>query len=277
MPYCQREDDKERGPASVVTQSGRSQGEMPNVSSSARASQRLTRLVDVRAVDWITPRMKRVRLGGESLRGFAPTVPAQWVKLFVPVDEGMAETGRVYTITNFSPERCEFVLDFVVHGDGPASSWAQKASIGERVKIAGPRAGYTRRADSRWVLLFGDETAIPAISSILASLPSDIYARSFIEVAEPSDDRAFSSNYRWPFSHLVWLHRGNTAAGTSRLLAEAAGAAELPPGPGEVWVAAEAHAVQEIKKHFLEERGLSRFRVHASGYWKYGVPDHRNV
>lgn len=37
-----------------------------------------------------------------------------------------------------------------------------------------------------------------------------------------------------------------------------------------VWVAGEAAAVQRIRRHLFDERGLPRHRAHARGYWKDG-------
>ncbi|MGE0678927.1 siderophore-interacting protein [Pseudolabrys sp.] len=237
---------------------------------------RRPRLVDVRAVQLITPCMKRVRLGGDDLEGFAPTRPAQWVKLFVPANQGHGQAGRVYTIRNYSPERRELDLEFVIHGDGPASWWAQHARAGQCVRLAGPRAGYERRADTEWMLLFGDETALPAIFSILESLPAGFPVQAFLEVMGPDDERYASKECVKAGLDLHWLHRHGAAAGTTRLLYEAATEVRLPSGFGELWVAAEARAVHDVKTHFMVDRSVERSRIHASGYWKHGVADHRN-
>ena len=42
-------------------------------------------------------------------------------------------------------------------------------------------------------------------------------------------------------------------------------------GPEEkVWVAGEAAAVQRIRRHLFEDRGLSRRQATVRGYWKQG-------
>jgi NADPH-dependent ferric siderophore reductase len=246
------------------------------VGASSTLPSRRLRLAEVRSVESLTPNMKRIRLGGDDLDGFDPQLPAQWVKLFVPIDDGRRPVGRVYTIRNFSSGRKEFDLDFVIHGDGPASSWAEHAQIGDHVKVAGPRSGYERRAESEWMLLFGDETALPAIFSILESLPVGFPVRVCIEVAGPVDERYATNEITTAKLDLRWLHRRGAAAGTTKLLSEAATEVLVPSGSGELWIAAEARAVQEVKHHFLVDRSVERSRIHASGYWKHGVADHRN-
>ena len=52
------------------------------------------------------------------------------------------------------------------------------------------------------------------------------------------------------------------------MVAAVAGA-DLPAGT-RVWVAGEAAAVQRIRRHLFEERGLSRAQATVRGYWKHG-------
>ena len=107
----------------------------------------------------VTPRMRRITLGGEQIAAFsrAPAVdtPAAWVKLFLPTGE-----GRAYTLRSVDRQAGTLDIDLVLHGDafnakhenstsaggdGPASRWAAQARVGEQVAIAGPRSGFARR------------------------------------------------------------------------------------------------------------------------------------
>jgi NADPH-dependent ferric siderophore reductase len=38
----------------------------------------------------------------------------------------------------------------------------------------------------------------------------------------------------------------------------------------QVWAAGEAAAVQRIRRHLFEERGLPRRQAQVRGYWKHG-------
>ena len=42
---------------------------------------------------------------------------------------------------------------------------------------------------------------------------------------------------------------------------------DVPPA---VWVAGEAAAVQKIRKHLFDQRGMSRSDATVRGYWKHG-------
>jgi NADPH-dependent ferric siderophore reductase len=63
-----------------------------------------------------------------------------------------------------------------------------------------------------------------------------------------------------------WVYRGDRPAGQP--LAEAVRAAELPAGDGQAWLSGESACVRDLRKHLLDERGLGRRRVYATGYWR---------
>ncbi len=65
-------------------------------------------------------------------------------------------------------------MDFAVHNPpGPAAAWALDCLAGDRITALGPaeaeNAGIDFRPppDTDWILLAGDESALPAISGIL--------------------------------------------------------------------------------------------------------------
>lgn len=120
----------------------------------------------VKQVEDITPYMRRLTLHGLDLREFSSDRPGQWVKLFFD----HTETGRAYTIRHWRPEQCELVIDFVRHGTGLAGRWVEAAQEGAPVRLAGPRSNFRYKPD-RKLFLFGDETALPAISAIVEALP----------------------------------------------------------------------------------------------------------
>ncbi|WP_047473750.1 siderophore-interacting protein, partial [Delftia sp. ZNC0008] len=67
-------------------------------------------------VQSVTPRMRRITLGGEQIAAFsrAPAVdtPAAWVKLFLPTGE-----GRAYTLRSVDCQAGTLDIDLVLHGD----------------------------------------------------------------------------------------------------------------------------------------------------------------
>ncbi|GGY26737.1 siderophore-interacting protein [Paludibacterium paludis] len=233
------------------------------------------RVADVLAVRAVTPHMRRITVGGADIAGFlladGVDEPAAWVKVFLPSGE-----GRAYTIRRIDRRSGTLDLDFVLHGpgpdSGPASAWASRAREGERIGIAGPRSGGFRLPDdARWVMLAGDATALPGIQSIAERLPAGIEATIHLEVRSPADRQPVESLARL---RLAWLDE-RQAPGAA--LCQAVQRHPLPPGPGYVWMAGESGGIRQLKRHFLQERGLDPRRVGAKGYWKAGEADHRDA
>ncbi|MCG5237962.1 siderophore-interacting protein [Xanthobacter oligotrophicus] len=234
---------------------------------------RRLRVVEVREVLSLTPHMRRITFASAALMDFPVRRPAQWVKLFAPAPESETPSGRAYTIRHFREETCEMDIDFVLHGDGPCSSWAANAKPGDVVQIAGPRSGFRLDPEISHLLIGGDETALPAIGAILEALPEGIAADVFVEIPEDADAQIIRSRAD---VGMTWLPRNGKEIGTTTALAEAMMAVALPEESGEVWFAAEASVVRAVRRHFQVERGLDRRRITASGYWKLGHTDFRD-
>ena len=107
---------------------------------------------------------------------------------------------RTYTIRDVvrDGDDVRLVVDFVVHEDtgdglGPACRWALFARPGDVIQVVAPhrRSSYGGTefdpAGRPHLLLIGDETAVPALSRILADLGPGHTGEVFIEVPSPED------------------------------------------------------------------------------------------
>ena len=77
----------------------------------------------------------------------------------------------VYTTRRICHRTGEMEFDLFVHEGGRATAWARSAKPGDQLAIAGPGGGGIPAA--RKLLIYGDETALPAIARTLDSLPAD--------------------------------------------------------------------------------------------------------
>src|SRR2546426_3121875 len=136
------------------------------------------RRVVVARVQTLSPAMRRITLAGAELAGFAASAPASYVKLIFPEpgerepvppspDGPRAMNMRTYTPRRFDAQALELDVDFVLHGVGPASNWAEQAQPGQPLLLMGPGPGYTTDPDTSSYLLIGDDSALPAIETIL--------------------------------------------------------------------------------------------------------------
>ncbi|GAA2437886.1 siderophore-interacting protein [Streptomyces macrosporus] len=234
---------------------------------------------------YLSPRMVRVVLGGESLAGFpAGAYTDHYVKLLFPA-EGVRypepfdltairaslprhqwPVTRTYTVRAWDPRACELTLDFAVHGDeGLAGPWAMRAEPGEEVLFLGPGGAYRPDPEADWHLLVADESALPAVAASLEAMPDGALVHAFVEVAGPEEELALSLP---PTADLRWLHRG--AARIGDRLVEAVRALDFPPGDVQAFVHGEAGWVKELRRHLRVERGVPRERLSVSGYWRLG-------
>ena len=241
------------------------------------------RSVEVERVVPSSPRLLCITLTGPALSGFAVEEPAASVRLLLPASSGedlvvpiwngnefLLPDGRRPTIRTFTPRRfdpatLELDVEAVIHGAGVASQWALAAKPGTPAAISGPGRGYTIDADAPGFLLAGDETAIPAISQLLEVLPPETPTQVHIEIAQVDARIALPHHAS---AAVEWYEQAAGGAPGNALVA-AVVAAEFVPGT-RVWVAGEAAAVQRIRRHLFDERGLTRAGTTVRGYWKHG-------
>lgn len=241
------------------------------------------RRVSVRRVEALSPRMLRVAFTGPELAGFSCDEPGASVRLLLPSpgaselvmptwngNEFLLADGSRPTIRTFTPRRFDAAagvleLDMVVHGEGAASSWAARAAEGDEAAVSGPGRGYTVDASAPAFLLAGDETAIPAISQLLEVLPGSAWVEVHVEVGAPDARLELPAHA----GAVVSWHDLPAGAPPGEAMVAAVKSAELPEGV-RVWAAGEAAAVQRIRKHLFEERGLPRTQASVRGYWKVG-------
>jgi len=241
------------------------------------------RHVEVRRVERLTPRLVRVTLGGAELAGFTVERPAASVRVLLPtaggadllvpkwngneflLPDGRRPTIRTLTPWRFEPDALELDVGIVVHGGGVASDWALAAEAGDSAAISGPGRGYTVDGDAPAYLVAGDETAIPAITQVLDALPGAMPAQVRVEVAHPDGRIALPEH---PGATVEWCDLP-PGAPPGDALGDAVRDMELPDAT-RVWAAGEAAAVQRIRRHLFDDRGLPRAQTSVRGYWKHG-------
>lgn len=184
----------------------------------------------------------------------------------MPQSDGSRPTHvRTYTPRRFDPTVPELDVEFVLHGDGPASTWAAQAKAGQALNLGGPGPNYQVAPDADWFVLAGDDAALPAIETILDALPAEARVRVVLEVADEHEERSLSTAAQLD---ITWLHRGAHLADTA--LEEAVHTMQLPEGNGRIYIGCEAAAMRRIRAHLLGERGLDPATIVTRGYWKLG-------
>lgn len=246
--------------------------------------------VRVEDVERISPRMLRISFSGDALASLMEHRPDQQMKLCFPrpgqrvprlpepdagdtygmrwyeaclaIPEPERPLMRSFTVRSYHPGSGLMAVDFVLHGhDGPATRWARTAGPGDVAGMVGPSSAYARPLPrAGHLLLAGDESALPAIGTILEALPAGARATVCAEVADAAEEQRFDSAAEVT---VCWVHRDRGAS-----LLDAVRCAELPQGDTAGWLAGEAGTVRALRRHLVEERGLPRSAVEFSGYWR---------
>jgi NADPH-dependent ferric siderophore reductase len=240
------------------------------------------RLEVLRVVD-LTPRMRRITLGGPELAGFVSLGTDDHVKLLFPqnaAEQAALETlvlgagktdqpmpaMRDYTPRRYDLNTLELDIDFVLHGDGPASTWAEQAKPGQFLHIGGPRGSMVVPDIFDSYLLIGDETALPAIARRLESLAANRRVLAVIEVENGAEQQKLESAAQ---VNVIWVLReggGNNLLNTVKQL-------QVPSGNLYAWVATESKVSRQIRRVLLDEHGLNEQFVKAVGYWRLDDSD----
>ncbi|MDB5622758.1 MAG: siderophore-interacting protein [Devosia sp.] len=243
------------------------------------------RLLDVVGVTDITPLMRRVTLQGD-MTGFASLGHADHIKAFffprgvepfvAPIGPNGAEwpgerpAMRDYTPRYFNIEQGTLVLDFVLHGDGPASTWAAGVRPGDKLVIGGPRGSLVVPATFDWYLLVGDETALPALGRRIEELPAGARVIALIEVDNGAEEQRFTTHADLT---LHYLHRNGRPAGTTSLLPDAVANLTFPPGEAYAYIACESGISKAMRAQLTDQRNWNPEYIKAAGYWLLGTAD----
>ncbi|MFD7713743.1 siderophore-interacting protein [Streptomyces sp. NPDC059786] len=258
-------------------------------------------------ISFAGPELHAFRSGGrdQSLSLFLPqpgqsepVVPLElgdgWWQGWRELPDDVRAVMRSYTLRSLRRDALgrttEVDIDFVLHGvtaaeadaaapedtavpAGPASRWAARAAAGDRVLVLGPAVEdntairFRPPADAGPLLLWADETALPAAAAILESLPAGTRARVWLEVGHAGDVQPLPTAAD---AEVTWLVRADGApSGLDAIRAADLSGAAAP----YAWLAGESGCVKELRRHLVRERELDRRRVTFVGYWRRGLSE----
>ena len=263
-----------------------------------------------------------------------PVDHADWYRNWLQIDPTDRGWMRTYTVREHRAAghpgnhtaAPELDIDVVLHldpveipGQGVAARWARDARVGDTLTMLGPNRHLVgpeyggiefRPGTARTVLLVGDETALPAVGSILEALPASISGHALLEVPEVGDQQQLLTRsgvqvtwlpregrphgelldaaVRELMSENAQAFRGTASGGEGDVPARSTGEEledvdvdatmlwETTTGHGSfyAWLAGEAGVIKTLRRHLVSELGLDRKQVSFMGYWRLGRPEH---
>ena len=246
--------------------------------------------LEVRRREVLSPGFASVTLGGPAVQDLVVAGADQAVRLFFPREgqtalrmptvsneawiaqlllapKSVRPWVRNLTIRRVRPADDELDIEFALHGDSPLSSWVRRAKPGDPAGIFDIGTTYRLPDHVRGQLLVGDETALPAILSILDGTPPGLATHVYLEVATAADIRAVPA----PAGvRIHWLSRDADDLRPGTLALDAVRHASLPPGPFYTWVAGESRLATTVRRHLVDDRGVSKRDISFIGYWRLG-------
>jgi NADPH-dependent ferric siderophore reductase len=200
--------------------------------------------LEVTGTEALTPTMRRIRCTAPGLATLS-YLPGQDLMLTVPA--GAASFRRRYTIRSFDRAAPSIDIDVVLHGDGPAATWAASVQPGGRIEAIGPRGKVTVDTSADWHLFAGDDSAVPASLAMAESFADPARAIVVLEVYGPDDHQPASAG------HLV----------------DALETVDFPSGVGHAYLAGELSVVAAMRAALLG-RGMTAEQISAKPYWRAG-------
>ncbi len=262
---------------------------------------------------------QRVKLAFPTCADSIPAFPLDtddWYGAWRALPEAVRPVLRTYTVRAHRESAAEVDIDFALHGaTGPASRWALAAQPGDELIMVGAdartlvRASEGRLSGIEWdpgaaqrVLLAGDETAVPAICSILEAMPRDCTGQAFLEVPARGDVQPVDAPEGVTVTWLPRESRPGLGHGAALDRAVRAWAIEMVPSAGAeedladadaeervlwdvpnvpdtethdlyAWIAGEAGAVKSLRRFLVRELGMHRADVAFMGYWRVGAAE----
>ena len=231
---------------------------------------KVQREVVVTAITELTPHLRRISFGGDSLQTFPVGQETAYIKFAFPSEsEGGRTRMRSYTVRHFSLDDLRLDVDFALHDvGGPATRWAEQCKVGDTITMAGP--GPTKRVDlgADWFFLVGDMSALPAIAANIDALPSSAKGHVVVEILSEEDklDLGEPSGLE-----VTWVVNPHPESGSG--LIDAVRERPWHDVVPAIWSACEFGKMKLLRTYFSTTRQVAPEHRYISSYWKICASD----
>ena len=244
----------------------------------------------LRKKEFVTPHLIRVYLENNDVSFFEDTTLGGTCKLLFPPlgirDIHYAEydemnkkwvspsdkfkpVSRTYTLRNIDVANNQVVIDIANHGlNGPGSRWANEAKIGDRIGVSMKSKKKDLAPKTDFILLAADLTGLPAISTIIESLPANTKGIVCVEVPTENDIHTIETKANLEFKWIINPEVGNGTA--LHTLVKKQNLPKRKEGKRFAYIAGESKSVKEIKSFFKDDLEWKKDEFYCTSHWKAG-------
>jgi len=205
---------------------------------------------------------RRLSFEAGELLAAHPPFPSMWIRVWCPGADRLYQ--RAFTVVDPDPAAGTLDLEFAMHPTGFAMDLARSAVPGYQVEVSVlPRDDYVRPDPlPPGFVIVGDPASLPAINSILPTLPGQYPVRIWLGRQHPGDDD-LPVQVR-PGMALNWVDHDELVP------AVRAGVGDVHGWFG--WACVEAAKTRELKELLRTATGAGRRDGHFMGYWTRDKP-----
>lgn len=212
----------------------------------------------------LAPHYRRLFSTAPELLAAHPPYPSMWIRVWFPGPNRLYQ--RAYTLVDPDATAGTFALDFALHEAGYAMDFARGAQPGAVLNVsvlASMNAEYaTPDPLPPGFLMVADPASLPAINSILPSLPAQLPIRLWLGSQHDGDqDLPLASH---PQLEASWVPHEQLTDVVRAELGEVTG--------WYPWVCVDTVQTRELKALLREATGVGKRDGHAMGYWTKGKP-----
>lgn len=189
------------------------------------------------------------------------------------VNEENRPIVRTYTHRKIDLDAKELIVDFAVHEGGSiACQWAINAEEDDQIGLAMKMNHRDVLTEADHYLFVTDMTGIPAVSAMVAELPSNVKVTIITEVTSKED--VVPDHYETVADlELHWLINAHPETG-SDLYDLAKIMIDLMPASHFVHITAEFSTVKKLRDYLRKEKEWSSREFYACAYWQIGKKEH---
>ena len=190
-------------------------------------------------------------------------------KKWVSPSDKFKPVSRTYTLRNIDAANNQVVIDIANHGlNGPGSRWANEAKIGDRIGVSMKSKKKDLAPKTDFILLAADLTGLPAISTIIESLPANTKGIVCVEVPTENDIHTIETKANLEFKWIINPEVGNGTA--LHTLVKKQNLPKRKEGKRFAYIAGESKSVKEIKSFFKDDLEWKKDEFYCTSHWKAG-------